>query len=292
MQSVPPPKIIIAHRGASAYAPENTLPAFRLAFEMGADFIEYDLQVTKDKQLVCLHDETLERTTNVEEVFPARSRVAVGDKSRKKRWYIYDFTLAEIKRLDAGSWAGANFKNTAVPTFQETLDIARGRAGHFIELKVPEDYNARGVDMERLVIAQLERNNLANPDSRTRNPIVIQSFSARSLQKIAGEIKSTLPLHLLTSADDKDGWLTRAGLAKVKLFCAGISPHKTSLSKTPEIIAWARELGLRVTPYTFAAPNAQAIQTLRAEISRFLYTLEVDGVITNNPDAAKAPETK
>ncbi len=285
-------KLVIAHRGASAYAPENTLPAFRLALDMGADYIEYDLQVTKDKQLVCLHDETLERTTNVEDVFPARSRIAVGDKSRKKRWYVYDFTLAEIKRLDAGSWAEARFRDTRIPTWQETLDLIRGRAGHFVEIKNPDDYNVMGIDMERLVLAQLERNDLAKPDSDARTPVIIQSFSARSLQKIALKLKSPLPLHLLTPADDKDGWLTRAGLAKAKTFCAGISPHKKSLSNNPEIVAWAHELGLRVTPYTFAAANAGETQTLRAEISRFLYTLKVDGVITNNPDAAKAPETK
>ncbi|MBA2341489.1 MAG: hypothetical protein H0V88_13955 [Pyrinomonadaceae bacterium] len=285
-------KLVIAHRGASAYAPENTLPAFRLALDMGADFVEYDLQVTKDKQLVCLHDETLERTTNVEDIFPHRYRSVTRDKARTKRWYVYDFTLAEIKRLDAGSWAEARFRDTCIPTFQETLDLIRGRAGHFVELKKPDDYNAMGVDMERLVLAQLERNNLAKPDADARTPVIIQSFSARSLQKIAIELKSILPLHLLTPAEDKDGWLTRDGLAKAKTFCAGISPHKTSLSKNPEIIAWAHELGLRVTPYTFAAANAGETPPLRAEISRFLYTLKVDGVITNNPDVAKAPERK
>jgi len=293
--NTPSAKTVIAHRGASSYAPENTLPAFRLAFDMGADFIEYDLQVTKDKQLVVLHDQTLERTTNVEELFPARGRIAAGDKSEKKRWYVYDFTLAEIKKLDAGSWVGVNFKGTSVPTFQETLDIARGRAGHFIELKVPDEYNARGVDMERLVLAQLERNNRAKPDSKTRSPIVIQSFSARSMEKIATELKSRLPLHLLTSADDKDGWLTRDGLAKAKRFCAGISPHKSSVSKNPEIVTWAHELGLRVTPYTFttiAAAAPQETEPLRAEMSRFLYTLKVDGVITDNPDIAGKAKAK
>ena len=288
-------KIVIAHRGASAYAPENTLPAFRLAFEMGADIIEYDLQVTKDKQLVVLHDQTLERTTNVEELFPARGRIAAGDKSEKKRWYVYDFTLAEIKKLDAGSWVGANFKDTSVPTFQETLDIARGRAGHLIELKAPDEYNGRGVDMERLVLAQLERYNRAKPKLPTRTTIIIQSFSARSLQKIAAELKSPLPLHLLTPADDKDGWLTRDGLAKAKRFCAGISPHKASVSKNPEIVTWAHELGLRVTPYTFtttAAAAPQETKSLRAEMSRFLYTLKVDGVITDNPDVAGKAMTK
>jgi len=289
--NAPSAKTVIAHRGASRYAPENTLPAFRVAFDMGADFIEYDVQVTKDKQLVILHDQTLERTTNVEELFPARGRIAAGDRSGKKHWYIYDFTLAEIRKLDAGSWVSADFKGTKVPTFQETLDIARGRAGHFIELKAPDEYNARGVDMERLVLAQLERYNKATLKSQTRAPIVIQSFSARSLQKIAAELKSPLPLHLLTTADDKDGWLTREGLAKVKGFCVGISPHKNSLTKNPDIITWAHELGLRVTPYTFTAAPEEA-QSLRAEMSRFLHTLKADGVITDNPDVAGKAKTK
>ncbi|MCP9494802.1 MAG: hypothetical protein MSG64_10140 [Pyrinomonadaceae bacterium MAG19_C2-C3] len=284
-------KTVIAHRGASAYAPENTLPAFRLAFDMGADFIEYDVQVTRDKQLVILHDQTLERTTNVEEVFPARGRIAAGDKSGKKHWYIYDFTLAEIRRLDAGSWFGVKYKDTPIPTFKETLDIARGRAGHLIELKVPDEYNARGVDMERLTLAELERYNRATPKSQTGSPIIIQSFNARSLQKIAAELKSPLPLHLLTSSDDKDGWLTREGLAKVKTFCVGISPHKDSLAKNSDIVTWAHELGLRVTPYTFTT-KSQESQPLRTDISRFLYTLKADGVITDNPDVAVKARTE
>ncbi|MCA1623976.1 MAG: hypothetical protein LC778_09285 [Acidobacteria bacterium] len=291
-QDVPSAKTIIAHRGASAYAPENTLPAFRLAFEMGADFIEYDVQVTKDKQLVILHDQTLERTTNVEEIFPARSRIAAGDKSEKKHWYVYDFTLAEIKKLDAGSWAGAKFRGTSVPTFRETLDFARGRAGHLIELKVPDEYNARGVDMERLTLAELKRYYRATPKSQKGSPIIIQSFSARSLQKIAAELKSPLPLHLLTTADDKPGWLTREGLAKVKSFCVGISPHRESVIRNPDIITWAHELGLQVTPYTFTTIKSQEPQLLRAEMLRFLYTLKADGVITDNPDLAVEARTK
>src|SRR5688572_6859584 len=63
-------KLLVAHRGASAYAPEHTLAAYRLAIEQGADYVEQDLAVTRDGVLICLHDETLERTTNVEEVFP------------------------------------------------------------------------------------------------------------------------------------------------------------------------------------------------------------------------------
>src|SRR5919106_2956388 len=90
---------VIAHRGASAYAPENTVPAFRLAAEQGATFVEFDLRLTKDRQIVCLHDESLERTTDVEEVFPDRFRTSPGAGAPTRRWMLADFTLAELRRL-------------------------------------------------------------------------------------------------------------------------------------------------------------------------------------------------
>src|SRR5678816_1957839 len=81
-----PRRICVAHRGASGYAPEHTLDAYRLAITQGADYVEQDLQVSKDGVLVCLHDLTLERTTNVKEVFPDRSREREG----VRRWYVSD----------------------------------------------------------------------------------------------------------------------------------------------------------------------------------------------------------
>ena len=93
-------KMLVAHRGASAYAPEHTIAAYKLAIEQGADYVEQDLQISKDGVLVCLHDLTLERTTNVEEVFPDRAATVNG----RRTWNVSDFTLQELKRLDAGSW--------------------------------------------------------------------------------------------------------------------------------------------------------------------------------------------
>src|ERR1043165_1794908 len=101
------PKQLIAHRGASGYAPEHTEASYRLAMEQHADFVEPDLAVTKDGVLICLHDDTLERTTNIAEVFPDRASANVPDYAQKdrrsqKHWLANDFTIAEIKRLDAG----------------------------------------------------------------------------------------------------------------------------------------------------------------------------------------------
>ena len=117
-------KTVVAHRGASAYAPEHTAAAYKLAIEMGADFVEQDLAVTKDGVLICLHDASLERTTNVEEVFPDRA-VSISLEGRTRRaWVANDFTLAEIKRLDAGSWFDKKFAAEKILTFDEAVAIA------------------------------------------------------------------------------------------------------------------------------------------------------------------------
>src|SRR5207253_10793040 len=107
-------KQAIAHRGASGYAPEHTVAAYRLAMEQKADFVEPDLAVTKDGVLVCLHDDTLDRTTNVEEVYPARFSADVKGRNAEKRWVANDFTAADIRKLDAGSWFDAKFAGARV----------------------------------------------------------------------------------------------------------------------------------------------------------------------------------
>ena len=279
-------KLLIAHRGASAYAPEHTLAAYRLALAQGADFVEQDLQVTKDSVLVCLHDLTLERTTNVEETFPDRARTDVSadqppGAQAAKHWYVSDFTLAEIKRLDAGSWFGAQFKDARVPTFQEAIDVVRGHAGLYPETKAPEVYGSRGFDMERLLIDALKRNKLDQPSAKT--PVIIQSFSAESLHKLRSEFKTKLPLVLLIHADPQKQWLSAEGMKRAKTFADGIGPNRTLVAAEPQIVAWAHAAGLTVTPYTFRAAKDRAEET-RAEMRRFLFELGVDALFTDNPD--------
>jgi glycerophosphoryl diester phosphodiesterase len=271
---------LIAHRGASAYAPENTIPAFRLAAEQGADYVEFDLQMTKDRQVVCLHDNSLERTTDVEDVFPDRFRRNNDGTSSARRWMLEDFTLEEIKRLDAGTWFDPKFRGTRMPTFAETIDALRGRAGLFIELKTPERYDG----IERLIMAELEAKGLARPGADPETPVLLQSFTASSLQILAGALATKLPIHFLVNARDAGLWLTPAGLAKVKTFATGISPEKTVVSQQADGIARAKQLGLLITPYTFRASAVAGFPDVRAEMAHYVERLGVDGVITDNPD--------
>lgn len=268
-------KTLVAHRGASAYAPEHTLEAYRLALEQGADYVEQDLQVTKDGVLVCLHDVTLERTTNVEEIFPDRFKLENG----VKHWNIADFTLAEIKQLDAGSWFNAKFAGAKVPTWQEAIDLVRGKAGLFPETKEPEYYGSRGFDMEKLVLAQLKKNKL--PDQKT--PVLIQSFSPASLRKMKFDLKTKVPLVLLISPPQKE-WLTAEGLKNAKAFSVGIGPAKMLLDGKPELIKLAHDTGLSVTPYTSNDRTKGRFATVREEMEYYLYTLGVDALFTDNPD--------
>src|SRR5262252_9392398 len=121
-------KALIAHRGASGLAPEHTVASYKLAMEQKADFVEPDLGVTKDNVLICLHDDTLERTTDIKDVFPNRAS-KVEMRQPGPHWLALDFTVAEIKRLDAGRWFKPEFTGQRVPTFQEMIDLVRTQPG-------------------------------------------------------------------------------------------------------------------------------------------------------------------
>ena len=269
-------KTLVAHRGASAYAPEHTLEAYRLALQQGADYVEQDLQITKDGVLVCLHDVTLERTTNVGEVFPHRFKL----ENNVKHWNVSEFTLAELKQLDAGSWFDPKFKGAPVPTFQEAIDLVRGKAGLYPETKAPEYYGSRGFDMEKLVLAQLRKNKL--PDKKT--PVILQSFSPDSLRKMKVELKTKVPLILLINPQMQKEWLTADGLKKAKEFVIGIGPAKNLLDGKPELVKLAHDFGLSVTPYTSNEKTKGRFASVREEMRYFLYTLGVDALFTDNPD--------
>lgn len=298
---------VIAHRGASAYAPEHTAAAYRLAIEQGADYVEADLGVTSDGVLVSTHDASLERTTDVRERFPDRyTEVKTGDRVQR-RWLVESFTLAEIKSLDAGTWFDPKFKGERMMTFQETIDLVKGKAGLFPELKFPARFRAKGFDIEQLVADVLRRNGLVGVEFKGRPAVHLQVFEEDSLRRLATIMPDVPRTFLISGGQAATRWLTPAGLAEIKTFATGIGPAYQLIDRTPEIVAQAHAAGLTVVPYTFILrptknPYADAPAEIRkqleesmsrlptsrealtAQMRTFVEVHKVDGLFTDNPD--------
>ena len=262
-------KQLIAHRGASGYAPEHTAAAYRLAMEQHAEFVEPDLAVTKDGVLICLHDDALKRTTNAAEMFPQRDP-----------WLANDFTLEEIKRLDAGTWFKPAFAGQRIQTFQEAIDLVRGKAGLYPELKSPELYRSRHVDQVKLFVDVVRKNGLDKPESLKTTPVIIQSFDEEAVRRVAKELPS-IPRVLLV---ERDGDVSEPRLRVIKTFATGVAPEKSLVAQHPEMVKQAHALGLTVTCWTFRADEKTTFASVRDEMAHFLYDLGIDALFTNNPD--------
>jgi len=276
----PSAKQLIAHRGASAYAPEHTLAAYRLALEQGADYVEQDLAVTRDGTLICLHDDTLERTSNVAEIFPGRFAKDPGRAGT--RWIANDFTLDEIRRLDTGRWFDVKFAGEAIVTWQEAIDLVRGKAGLYPELKSPPLYVERGIDMVKMFVESVRANGLDRPESLRSTPMIVQSFDEPTIERLAAELPS-VPRILLMDSLPAPG-LSDARLRELAGFVNGIGPAKDLIDRQPDLVRRAHEAGLTVTAYTFRATGAGRFVSAREEMSYYLYTLGIDALFTDNPD--------
>jgi glycerophosphoryl diester phosphodiesterase len=237
---------VIAHRGASGYAPETTLAAYRLALQMGVDGIEMDVHPLRDGTIVAIHDPDVKRTTN-------------------GRGLIAELTLQELKALDAGSWfnkkypgkARSDFFGLRVPTLQEIIELAKESSVEFyIEIKDPERYSP---DLESTLLAIVRGNQI---EKRTR----FISFSAQSITKI----KKTNPaiktgLLIADRAKDPDRAALRISADELVI--------KHTLA-THKIVDAAHKNGLSVSVWT---ANRQA------DLQRMM-RLGVDCIITNYPD--------
>jgi len=273
------PKQSIAHRGASGAAPEHTAAAYRLAIEQHVDFVEQDLGVTRDNQLICIHDDTLERTTNVAEVFPDRASKMPAP-ARGRHWLVSDFTLDDIRRLDAGRWFDSKFAGARLLTFQEAIDLVKGKAGLYPELKSPQLYKSRGIDQVKLFVDVIRKNGLDKPESLRTTPVIIQSFDEDAVRRAAAELP-TIPRILLI---DRDGDVSDARLRAVAKYATGVGPNKTVIAASPRLVKVAHDLGLTVTSWTFRADEKNSYSSVRDEMAHFLYDLGIDALFTNNPD--------
>ena len=264
-------KELIAHRGASGYAPEHTPAAYRLAMEQHADFVEPDLAVTKDNVLICLHDDSLARTTNIAEVYPDRAKALAND-----------LTIADIKKLDAGKWFKPDFAGQRIQTFQEAIDLVRTHPGIglYPELKSPALYKSRGVDQVKLFVDVIKKNGLERPDSLKKTPVVIQSFDETAIRRVAQELP-TIPRVLLV---ERRGDVSEARLREIKTFATGVAPEKSLVAEHPAMVTQAHAAGLTVTCWTFRADEKTAFANVRDEMAKYLYDYGIDALFTNNPD--------
>jgi glycerophosphoryl diester phosphodiesterase len=302
--------LLIAHRGASGYAPEHTIAAYKLAIEQGADYVEQDLQLTKDGVLICLHDPDLARTTNVKEVFPDRAtdRDIDGTGIKKRGWYAIDFTLAEIKQLDAGSWfnranafaANQDYVGQRIPTLGETIEFVAGRAGLYIELKHYPFYKSLGHDVTSLTAAVLKTHGLDKPGER----IFIQSFSKACLLRMKEVAPGYARVQLIPmeEAGREDSRRITAALAKdIASYAQGVGPDMRIVNAEVDVKT-LHKAGLLVHPWTFRGITTASARrplvevqenglTLRHhiidDIQRFV-GFDIDGGFTDYPDLWRA----
>jgi glycerophosphoryl diester phosphodiesterase len=297
------PLIIIAHRGASGHRPEHTLEAYRLAVEMGADFIEPDLVSTKDGVLIARHENEIGGTTDVAERFPDRKRTASVDGLSITGWFSEDFTLAEIKTLRARERLA--FRSHAydgqfqIPTFDEVIGLAqtlgagRGRpVGIYPETKHPTYFRSIHLPLEEPLIASLQKHGWNRRDS----PVFIQSFEQGNLRDLRGKTEVRL-IQLTSGAAMVEG----DGLKKIAEYADGIGPEKRlvvpvnpdgSLGTPTDLVTRAHAAGLLVHVWTIRVDKeflpAGYQGHAEAEFEQFRQ-LGVDGVFTDFPDvAAKA----
>ncbi len=261
------PVLNIGHRGASGYAPEHTIPAYDLALKMGADYIEQDLQLTKDGVLVVLHDETLDRTAR------PMAESAPGDCTGLVR----EKTLAQIKTCDVGTWfnqaypqyAQPEYVGLRIPTLEEVFQEYRKSTNYYIETKSPE--SAPGMEEELLRL--MDEYGLTKP-AADKWQVLIQSFSPASLQKVHA-LDPSLPLIQLFFSSETSQTI-QAKLDATAAYAVGIGPSKSDVDKPLVDAAHARCLD--VHPYTVnETPEMEK-----------LISIGVDGMFTNFPDRLEA----
>ena len=292
--------LIIGHRGASGHRPEHTLESYRLAVQMGADFIEPDLVSTKDGVLIARHENEIGGTTDVDAKFADRRRTKTIDGQSITGWFTEDFTLAEIKTLRARERLA--FRSHAydgrfqVATFDEVIELARTLrtasgepVGVYPETKHPTYFRSIGLPLEDKLLASLTKYGWND----RKAPVFIQSFEDGNLRELRKKTTVRL-IQLLSPAVrfDDDGLKAIAGYAD------GIGPEKKmlvpvaadgSLKPATDLVDRAHRAGLLVHVWT-VRPEPQFLPSgykgnVAAEF-RQLRQLGVDGVFTDVPDLA------
>jgi len=285
----PPRPLIIAHRGASGERPEHTLAAYERAIDQGAHYIEPDLVVTKDLQLVARHENELSGTTDVASrpEFEDRRRTKMVEGQRVAGWFSEDFTLAELRTLRARERVPGSRPASArhdglyqVPTFAEIVGLVRAKEaetgrviGLYPELKHPTlMLEQEGIDMVDLLVTELERFGLDGADA----PVFVQIFEVGPLQRLDKLVDTPLVMLISSVGGPYDEpsmrWadmLSAPGLAEIAAYADGIGPW-LGHALDPEtmeptgLVERAHAAGLKVHPWTLRKENGFLPAALRA----------------------------
>jgi glycerophosphoryl diester phosphodiesterase len=235
------PPWIIGHRGYPAKYPENTLAAFQGAVAAGVQMVELDVMLSRDRRLVVIHDERLERTTN------GKGAVA-------------DHTLAELKRLDAGSWFDMAFAGQQLPELSDVLDLIAGRAYANIEIKSSAYEPHHPPDAVEMQVVELLR------QKQMLDTALVSSFDANILEQVAA-MKAAPPLALIS--EEPAGKDALEMCTRLNLF----SWHPDCKMVTATQVERMHARGIKVFPWTVNEP----------EDFNAMRDLKVEGVITNDP---------
>lgn len=292
--------------------PEHTLEAKKLAFEMGADYLEQDIVASRDDELLVLHDIHLDRVSDVARKFPERHR-------DDGRFYVRDFDLSEIRTLNA--WERMNADGTAVypgrypvqsgefgfNTLAEELElVARLNAEHgrkvgvYPEIKRPAWHKAEGVDIAPLLLRELAVHGYKGSD-----PVFVQCFDDAEVKRLRHELDCPFPLVQLIgnnawyeASTDYTAMRTQGGIREVGKHADAIGPHLSHLVNLEEVDGvpvvgeladWARDTGLLVHPYTFRVDDfPPGFANFDDLVRFFVQRIRVDGLFTDFPDRVKA----
>jgi len=293
--------IVIAHRGASGYAVEHTEAAKALAHAQGADYIEQDVVLSKDREFIVTHDITMEETTNVEQRFPDRARP-------DGRFYFADFPWAEIQQLNLHERTRRGSDQPALPDrfpgdagqrvlrlsdeirLLSGLDKTTGKkTGLYIELKSPAFHKREfGTSMGEALIKELGALGIQSESDRC----FIQCFEMEELVDLHERLKCKLPMVQLLGRRPMDSELSR-----IAVFAKGIGPSLDLLATrgtnneivSSGLVEAARKEGLMVHPYTVRKNQQPRWSTSLDETHRFMIDqLKVDGFFTDYPDLGRA----
>ncbi|WP_372793926.1 glycerophosphodiester phosphodiesterase [Lutibacter sp.] len=290
-------KIVIAHRGASGYLPEHTLPAKAMAYGMNVDFIEQDIVLSKDNVPIVIHDIHLETVTDVAIKFPDRSRA-------DKKFYVIDFTFEELKQLNVSERFDpatneaifpnrfplfkSNFK---IHSLQDEIELIQGlnkstgrNIGIYPEVKEPEFHQKEGKDISKIVL-----NILMEYGYKTKNDhCILQCFNAKELKRIRNEFKSELFLVQLIEFEEEE-----LRLEEFAKYADGIGPWIQQIIKgkgvngkwlISDLVINAHKNNLKVHAYTFRADQLGGFETFDELLNVALYEANIDGVFTDFPD--------